>query len=150
MHIHKVPLLEKLVDRICDQGAHAEYRLKCIRSGTQVRDGAQVFKAVALFLKRVVRAARALYHNLIRLHLKGLLCAGSRHDGSRHDHRSAHADLCDLCVIIQLIRRIYDLQRLEKCSVIYDQEPEILGVAVISNPAPNGHFLTGKLLFFPE
>ena len=36
VHIHKSPLLEKAVDRICRQRAHAEYCLKCIGSRTQM------------------------------------------------------------------------------------------------------------------
>ena len=44
MNIHKIPLLEILVNGVCNQGAHTEYSLEGIGSGTQMGDGAQVFK----------------------------------------------------------------------------------------------------------
>ena len=39
MHIHKSSLLEELMDSVSRQGTHAEYRLKRIRPGTQMRNG---------------------------------------------------------------------------------------------------------------
>ena len=50
VHIHKASLHKKAVDGICDQRTHPEHRLKGVGSGTQMRDGPQVFKAVPLFL----------------------------------------------------------------------------------------------------
>ena len=55
MHIYKASLLEKGVDRVSDQRPYPEHGLESICPRTQVRDRAQIFKAVPLLLQRIVR-----------------------------------------------------------------------------------------------
>ena len=55
VHIHKPSVLEKFVKRISGQRPDAEHCLEGIGSGPQMRDRAEKFKAVALFLQRIIR-----------------------------------------------------------------------------------------------
>ena len=103
MHVDEVSLLEKLVDGVGDQGAHAEHGLERVGSGTQVGDGAQILQAVALLLKRIVGAGCALHGDLRGLDLEGLLRLRGGHQGSLHDDGGSHvhvADLIEVCKII--------------------------------------------------
>ena len=53
-------------------------------------NGSQILKAVALLLKRIVRRGRALYDNLVRLNLEGLLGLGSSYQSSLYQDGGAY------------------------------------------------------------
>ena len=76
MDIDKVPLLEILVDGVGDQRPHAEHCLKGVGPGTEMGNGPQILKAVALFLQRVIGSGRALHLHRVGLDLKRLLGLG--------------------------------------------------------------------------
>ena len=78
------------MDRVGNQGAHAEDSLEGVGSGTQMGNGSQILKAVALLLKRIVRRGRALYDNLVRLNLEGLLGLGSSYQSSLYQDGGAY------------------------------------------------------------
>ena len=133
-------LLEELVNRIGNQGANPEYSLEGIGSGTQMRNGSQILKGVALFLQRIIRRGIALYHNLFRLNLEGLLCLRCSNQSSLYNHGRAHVQLGNLFKILHVIM-VYDLQCLEAASVSHNQEAEGLGSTVTAEPACYGDFL---------
>ena len=72
MDIHKVPLLEELMDGIGSQAAHAEHRLEQVGAGAQMGHGTQKFYAVALLLHGVVAGGLTFHYHAGSLNLKGL------------------------------------------------------------------------------
>ena len=138
------------MNRISDQGTNSEHCLERIGSGTQMCNGTQIFKAVTLLLQRVIRSACTFHYNLVCLHLKGLFCTGRLYNRTCYNDSCSDADFGNICIIIQLVRCVYNLQRLKKGTVIYNQESKIFGIPVASYPAAYCHLLTGKLFFFSE
>ena len=61
MHIDEILLLKILVNGIGNQGADTEHGLKGVGPGTQMGDGAQIFKGMTLFLKRVIRSGGSFH-----------------------------------------------------------------------------------------
>ena len=149
MHIDKASFLEKAVDGVSRKGADTEYRLKGVGSCAQMGNGAQIFEAVALLLKRIIGRGSALNDNLLRLHLKRLLRSGRLHDGSGYDYRSTHADFGDGREIGKLIG-INHLKRLKKAAVIHDKESKGFGIPVASHPASDCHFFSRIAFLFSE
>lgn len=90
MDVDKALILEIAVDGVGDQGTNPEYRLEGIGSGTQVGNGPQIFKGMALFLQGVVGSGGALHLNSGSLNLKGLLGLGSGHQGSGDNDGGAY------------------------------------------------------------
>ena len=85
MHIDEISLLEELVDRIGNQGTHAEHRLKGVGARSQMRDRSQILKAVFLLLQRIIRCGSSLHLNLLRLNLERLLHLRGCDKLTRHD-----------------------------------------------------------------
>ena len=83
MDIHKVPLLEELVDSHGCQAANPKYSLEGVGSGTKMGDGAQELHAVTLGLQGEIAGGGTLYGDLLGLNLKGLLGIGGQHQRAR-------------------------------------------------------------------
>ena len=149
MHINKFPFLEKFMDGIRRQGTNAENRLEGIRSRTQMGYRTQVFKAVALLLKRIIRRGSSFHKNLLSLHFDRLLCPGCLYNRTRRHHRSSHAD-SGCFRKPRHFAAVYDLKRLKKGSVINYKESKILGIPVASHPSANGDLPALILFFFSE
>ena len=145
VHIDKIPLLEKFVDRVGDQRAHPEHRLEGVGAGAQMADGPQILERVALLLQRVIRCGRSLHHHLGGLDLEGLLCLGRQRYHSGHDNRGTHVQFADGGKIIEFIS-VNDLQRFKERTVAQHHETECLGIPDAPHPAADGHFLAGIFL----
>ena len=83
MHIHKAFFGKELVDDLRGERPDAKHRVIGVRARPQVRDGAQVLKAVPLFLQRIGGIARADHLHGLGLQLKGLLHAGGERQRAR-------------------------------------------------------------------
>ena len=138
MHIHKVPLLEKLVDGIGDEAAHTEYRLERICAGAQVGHCPQILQGMALLLQGILRGGSALHRNAVRLDLKGLLGLGGFHQGTGDDQR--RADICfgDLLEIVHIVV-VYHLDGIKESTVVQDDEAKLLAGADGTHPAAHLH-----------
>ena len=137
------------MDGIRRQGTNAENRLEGIRSRTQMGYRTQVFKAVALLLKRIIRRGSPFHKNLLSLHFDRLLCPGCLYNRTRRHHRSSHAD-SGCFRKSRHFAAVYDLKRLKKGSVIDYKESKILGIPVASHPSANGDLPALILFFFSE
>ena len=113
MHINESPLLEKLMNGKCNQGANAEHRLKRIGTGPQMGDGAQVFQAVPFFLHRIIRRGFPFDYHTVRLNLKGLFRLRRFNQRACNDECTAYIQSADPVKIIQPVS-IDDLQRFKK------------------------------------
>ena len=102
MYIDKTALLEELVDRIGDQGAYTEHSSEGVGTDTQMGNGAQIFKAVALFLQRIIGGGGTFDLDLCHLHLEGLFCIGCQDNGSCRDDCGADVELRGLREILQI------------------------------------------------
>ena len=146
MYIDKAALLEEFVYREGDQGADTEHSGKGVGADTQMGNGAQVFKAVALFLQRIIRRGSTLDFNLFNLHFKRLLCIWCQNDSSCRDDGRADVEFCDLRKIFQFIR-VYQLQCLEAASVIERDKTDLFRVAVGTDPSADCNGLVSKRFF---
>ena len=86
-----------------------------------MRNRAQELHAVALLLHGIVRRGVPLHHNSVRLDLKGLLRLRRRDERPGHDHGRAHIEVRDLAEVLHGVVE-HNLQCLEKCPVVQDQE----------------------------
>ena len=67
MHIQKTAFLKKFMDGKGKRVADAEHASECVRARAQMRDSAQKFQSVPLFLERISgRVGGAINNNLIR------------------------------------------------------------------------------------
>ena len=140
MDIDKAPLLEKFVDGVGGQGAHAEHGLEGVGPGPQMGDGAQELKAVALLLQGIVRGRGALHGDLCGLDLKGLLGLRRGHKGSLYNDGGSHAKLGYLGEVRQGVV-VNHLHGLKIGSVADNDESERLGIPKASHPSSDGNLL---------
>ena len=89
---------------------------------------------MALFLERIIGCGCALDRHFFCLDLKWLLRLWCRNQLPLYDNRCADIDLAHFIIVCKPIR-IYDLNRLEKCTVVHNDKSEILGITVASHPA---------------
>ena len=146
MHVNKISLLEKFMDRIRDDGTHAENSLECVRSRAEMTDGSQVLKAVALLLQGVIRRGHALDLHGVSLNLKRLLRLGGCHQRACNDDRTSHIQLGNLRKIVHGVM-IYDLQRLKKASVRQDDKSKCFGITDASDPSAHLNLLSDIFFF---
>ena len=144
MDIDKIPLLEILMDRISDQRADPEHGLKRVGSGTQMRDGPEIFKTVALFLKRIIRSRRPLHRDLRGLNLKRLLRLRRSHQSARNNKSRPYIEPADLIKIIHSIM-INNLKRFKIRPVAQNHKSKRLRIPDTADPSPHRHLLIQKL-----
>src|SRR5699024_353296 len=72
MHIEEAARIKKLVNRLRYNRTYPEYCLERVCAGTQMLNGAQIFKRMTLFLERIITWAFAFNRNGFRFNLKGL------------------------------------------------------------------------------
>ena len=133
MHVDKIALHKELVNRIGNQAADTENRLKGVGSGTQMSHGAQVLQRMTLRLDGEVGRGRAFHGNRLCLNLKGLLrIRGHLHD-ALDNQGSADIDLGNLREIFHCVRND-DLDRLKVRSVGEHKEAKVFGSSAVSYP----------------
>ena len=142
MHVHKVLILEKLMDRVSDQRAHTEHRAEHIGPRTQIADLPEKFHRVALRLQRIIRCGSALYAHLFRFDLKRLLGVRRQDHFARNGQRGTDIGLRDLFVIREERFFVYDLYGLKERTVVQFDKAEFVGVSVVSDPAFDQDFLS--------
>ena len=140
MHINKIALLEKLVNRICTQGTYTEHRFKRIGSRTQMRNGTQILKRMTFLLQRIIRCGSPFHGYLCCLDLKRLFCFRRRHQLSFYNDCCSDINLADFLIILQTIS-IYNLNRLKKGTIIHYNESKIFGITVTSYPSADRYLL---------
>ena len=125
MHVDETTLLEEFVDRVRGKGADAEYGLEGVGAGAQMRDRAEVFQRVALFLERVIRTGRTFHRNAISLNFERLLGLGSGNERAFHDEGRAYIHMGDFSKIIHCVV-IDNLHRCKESSIRNGQKAESL------------------------
>ena len=100
---------------------------------------------MALLLQRIIRCGIAFQNDFCCLDLKRLLGLRGSYQRSGNDECCADVRLADRIKIRKRIV-IYDLDRLEKRTVMQHDKAEGLGVTDGSYPAADGHFFT-EILF---
>ena len=149
VHIHKAALLEELVDRRREHGADAERRLKHVRPGPEVLDRAQILERVALLLQRVVRRARPLDHDAVRMDFKRLRRIRRQAKLAADGNRAAGGQIP---AEVSFIVGVDDLHRLEHRAVRQLDKAECLPLAHGAHPAAHlnhARILLGRLLQLP-
>ena len=125
----------------CRNAAYAEHGVKCVGTWAQMRNAAQKFKRMPLFLQRIFRRGRALDLNFLRFELKGLLCLRCQYKSSANDKRRTDILLCNFLVIGKRCVLKYDLQIAESRSVVQLDKAEGIACANGSCPAADGNAL---------
>ncbi len=143
MDIHKIPVLEELVDGHGGQTSHPEYGLEGIGPGPQMGNGPQKLHGVPLGLEGVISSGGALHVNGLRLDLKGLLpIIRGQHQGALDNQGGADVDFCDLLEICHGVV-INHLNRGKVSTVVQDDKAELLAAPAVSYPAAYGDFPAG-------
>ena len=140
VHVHKIPLLEELMDSVSRQGPHPEHGLEGVGPGPQMGDGPQILEAVALLLQRVLRRGGSFHLHGVRLDLKRLLGLGRCHQGSGDDDSRSYVQSGDLFEIPHGVV-INHLQRLKKGSVVDHDKAKALGIPDAAHPAAHSDLL---------
>ena len=105
---------------------------------------------MALWLQRIIRRRGCLHRNLSGFDLKRLLRLRRQNHDTLYRQRSGHVRLADLFEIIKELFFIYHLYRLEEASVVQLDEAELIGAAVVSDPALNENLLIRILCCISE
>ena len=145
MDIHKVPILEELVNGHSGETADTEHRLKGVGAGTQMVDGAQELHGVALGLEGIVAGGGAFHGNALGLNLKGLLGVRGENQRAANNQGCADVDFGNLLEIFQGVV-IHHLHGGEISTVVQDDEAKLLAAPAVSHPAADVHFGAG--IFF--
>ena len=111
MNINKSSALEELVDCKSGGASYSECGGESVGSRAEMCNGAEIFKAVALFLERVIRGGFAFDNNFGCMHLKRLFCVRSKNDIADYGNGGANVELIDLLEIINFIFLISKLFR---------------------------------------
>ena len=143
--IHKVPILEELVDGHGGEAADAEHRLEGVGAGTQMVDGAQELHGVALGLEGIVAGGRAFHRDLLGLNLKGLFGVRGENQRAANDQGGADVDFGNFLKIFQGVV-IHHLHGGEISTVVQDDKAKLLAAPAVSHPAADVHFGAG--IFF--
>ena len=136
MHIDEAALLEELVDRGGNDGAHAERRLERVRARTQILDRAQILERMALFLERIVGRTGALHHNGFGADLEGLRRVGRQNELALDRDRTAGGQTIAKISIVALI---YNLHRTEAGAVGKLDKAHGLAFARGAHPSRDGY-----------
>ena len=140
MNVDEIYFLEELMDGVRHQRADAEYRLERVAPRTEMGDFPEEFHAVPLILQRIIRSRRPLHNDFLCMDFERLLRLRCQNQGARDPDGGGQSQPRNLPVIINGIRFINYLYRFEKRSVIQRNEAELVGTAVLSDPAPHGDF----------
>ena len=98
--IDKIVFLKKFVYGICSQRADPEYGLKCIGARTQMRNRAQIFQRMSLFLKRIIGTGGAFDSDPAGMQLKRLFGVRCCNKATGNNERSTNIQMADLLQII--------------------------------------------------
>ena len=107
-------------------------------------NGAEIFKAVALFLKRIIRGGFAFDNNFGCVHFKRLFCIRSKKNVADYGNGGANVELIDLLEIINFIFLVNNLNIREAGSVVKFDKAYGFGVTGSSEPAADFDGLFGK------
>src|SRR5438477_5290644 len=110
MNVNEPVILKKLMNREREPAAHTEHTPEKIRPWTQVRDLAQKFRRVPLFLERITFIGATHNSDISRNELPFLSFSLRRHQLALYNNRSTSAEALDVCVIRQRILLSDDLK----------------------------------------
>ena len=145
MHIDKPAVVEKFMNGKRRFAADPEHRGKEIGAGAEMRNDAQKFHRVPLFLQGIIGRGFSLYVDFFRFDLVRLLIFRRGDHFSRHDERSAHVLPRDFVVVGKHGPFKHDLRVFEATAVVEFDKSERLGIADSSCPACHRHALPVKL-----
>ncbi len=138
--IHKVPILEELMDGHGSQAPHAENSLEGVGAGTQMGNSAQELHGVTLGLQGEVTGGGAFYLDGGSLNFKGLLGVGSQNHLAGNHQGCTDVDFGDLLEVFQGVI-VNHLNRGEVGTIIEHDEAELLRRPTVSYPTSDLHFL---------
>ena len=118
MNVNETALLKKLVNGEREPAAHTEHATEKIRPWTQMRDLAQKFRRVSLFLERITFVGATDNFDISRNELPFLSFALRRDQRALHNNRSTSVEPLDVCVIAQRILLRDDLKIAQRRAVI--------------------------------
>src|SRR5919197_817547 len=110
MNVNKPAILKKLVNGERESAAHTEHAAEKIRPWTQMRDLAQEFRRVPLFLKRITFVGATDNFDISRNEFPFLSFALRGDQHALHNNRSACAEPLDVCIIRHRILFRNDLE----------------------------------------
>ena len=110
VNVNEASLEEEAVDSVSNYRTNAEHGVESVRTGTEMRDRAEILKRVALLLKRKIGSRCALKHDLGRLELEGLGSLGSQHENTLANEGRANVLLNDLLVVREFFALNNDLK----------------------------------------
>ena len=138
MDVDKATVLKKAVDGVGRHAAHPESGGKQVGPGPQVGNSTQILYAVALLLEGIVRGGHALYLDLLRFYLQGLLGLGRKDQGSGDNECRPHILSGNFLVIVQSGSVHNHLQVAEAGAVVQLNKAKGLHVPDGAGPAAYG------------
>ena len=144
MNIDKSSALEELVNCKSGGASYSECRGEGVCSRAEMSDGAEIFKAVALFLKRIIRGGFAFNNNFGCVDFKRLFCFGGKDYAADYGNSGADVEFVDLLEIIDFIFLINNLDIGKTGSVVKFNKAYGFGVAGSAKPAADLARLFGK------
>ena len=118
MNIDEAPFVEKFVQSEGRFGTDSEHSVEGVGARTEMGNGAQEFKGVALVLQGIIGGGGALHLDLLRLQLKGLFGFGRQHKRSGGHKGGTQILPGDLLVIRKLFGLQNDLEILKIGAVV--------------------------------
>src|SRR5262245_2010803 len=110
MNVNEPAILKKLMNGERKPAAHTKHASEKIRPWTQMRDLAQKFRRVPLFLQRITFVGATNNLDVSRNEFPFLSLALRRDQHTIHNQRRASAEPLDVCVIRQRILLRDDLK----------------------------------------
>src|SRR6476646_9345966 len=135
MNVNETAILKKLVNGKREPTTHTEHATEKIRSRTQVRDLAQKFRRVPLFLERITFVGATDNLDISRDEFPFLPFALRRHERSLHNNRSTGVEPLDVCVIRQRIVLRNDLKIAQRRAVIQLDKRKVFRLAPRAHPS---------------
>src|SRR6516165_27113 len=118
MNVKKPAILKKLVNCECEAAAHTKDATEKIRPRTQMRDFAQKFRRVPLFLERITFVGATDNFDISRDEFPFLSFALRRNQRALDNNRSASAESLDVSIIRQRILFRDDLKIAQRRTVV--------------------------------
>src|SRR2546430_12065994 len=135
MNVNEPAILKKLMNREREPAAHTEHTPEKIRPWTQVRDLAQKFRCVPLFLERITFVGATDNFDVSRDEFPFLPFALRRCQRSLHNNRSTSVEPLDVSVIRERILLSDDLKIAQGGAVVQLGKRKIFRITARAHPA---------------
>ena len=132
------------MDGVSRFGTNAENCLERVGSCAEMGTGSEKFERGLLFLEREIGCGNTFDLHLGRFQLKGLFCAGGENEDTARDNGGTDVELCDLCVVFELICFKNDLKSGDCTAVGEFHKAERIACADGSCPTRNGNLFVSK------